>query len=666
VAPRLLLSEVSQAGVASPARVEAGGAQAPAGLEARQEISMARAIRAHCLACGQSAADIALIIHSQCGPAFGTTLVRAHRLAQGIALADVVAQVRARYVNEGRTAPRFSETLLSSYEGGQKRPGPEYLHYLCCVYQAEPADLGYEGPCLCGQGHRAPVLMLSAPQAASHPDPGRDAGPRLRGPDLPGAGRNAPPILTAVPCPGETDAAGPGPAAAVAGPIGRAATQLPAPEPPGPAGTVPAAARLPSVPVASALAPPAPVASPLPGAALPGPALPGPALPGYAPPGPGLPAPAGFAAEPAAPTMGEVDDDAVRRTLLRLMADPGAPAEGRFFGAIERIRRRLDEALVGATVSVAMLDHWEGMSGEYGRQYMTVPPMRLLCDVLLDLGDVRRMCEQRQPLEFVERLCRLAARLSGLAGMTMIDVGDHRLARSFFSTARTAADETADRHLRAWVAVRESLVPLYYGDPAQAAAAARASADLAGHQPCVASVMAPVVEARALARLARARSGGGLPATVGGRGGPGGAEVRRASGALDRAHEALDQLPEDERRDTAFGYTERQLLFHQGDALITLGDHRGADDAFGQALRLYSPAEFLDRSLVTLGQARCRLQAGEPEEALRLSRDTLLGLPSQHRPGIVLRAAQSLGEAVAAKHGDFPAVRDYREVLISG
>ena len=115
-APRLLLSEVSQAGAASPARAGAAGApvQGPAGLEARQEISMARAIRAHCLACGQSAADIALMIHSQCGPAFGTRLVRAQRLALGIALEDVVAQVRARYVNEGRTAPRFSETLLSS------------------------------------------------------------------------------------------------------------------------------------------------------------------------------------------------------------------------------------------------------------------------------------------------------------------------------------------------------------------------------------------------------------------------------------------------------------------------------------------------------------------------------------------------------------------------
>jgi tetratricopeptide (TPR) repeat protein len=640
-APRLLLSEVSQAGAASPARAAAGGAQGPGGLEARQEISMARAIRAHCLACGQSTADIALMIHSQCGPAFGTRLVRAQRLALGIALADVVAQVRARYVNEGRTAPRFSETLLSSYEGGQKRPGPEYLHYLCCVYQAEPADLGYEGPCLCGQRHRAPVLTLSRPAPATAPEPGGTVWPAGYSGAVPGAGLTAPPVLTALPSAGEADPAepaAPGPGAPVAGPIGLTATQLPAREPPGPAQSAPVppeAGSAGSVPAQSAPVPPEAGSA------------------GSVPP-----------AQPGQPSAGEIDDDLVRRALLRQMADPGAAVDGWFFGAIERIRRRLDEALLGATVSVAMLDHWEGMTGEYGRQYMTVPPMRLLCDVLLDLGDVRRMCEQRQPLEFVERLCRLAARLAGLAGMTMIDAGDHRLARSFFSTARTAADETGDRHLRAWVAVRESLVPLYYGDPAQAAAAARAAADLAGHQPSVAGVMAPVVEARALARMARARSGGNMRGDTAGRG-AGGAEVRRASAALDRAHEALDQLPEEERRDTVFGYTERQLLFHQGDALVTLGDNRGADDAFGQALRLYAPAEFLDRSLVTVGQAWCRLQAGEPEEALRLGQGTLLGLPSQHRPGIVLRSARSLGDAVAAKHGDFPAVRDYRDALVS-
>jgi hypothetical protein len=355
--------------------------------------------------------------------------------------------------------------------------------------------------------------------------------------------------------------------------------------------------------------------------------------------------------------VGETDDDMVRRTLLRLMADAAAPVDGRFFGAAERIRRKMDDTLLGATVSATMLDHWEEMACEYGRQYMTVPPMRLLCDVLLDLGDVRRMCEQRQPLEFVERLCRLAAQLAGLAGMTMIDVGDQRLARSFFNTARTAADETGDRQLRAWVAVRESLVPLYYGDPAKAAVAARASADLAGSRPCVAGVMAPIVEARAVARLGRGRTSGAAKSGrrgEGGHSGVGGTELRRARAALEQ------------RRGTAFGYTERQLLFHQGDALVTLGDHLGADDAFGQAMRLYSPAEFLDRSLVTLGRARCRFQAGEPEEALRLGRDTFLGLPSQHRPGIVLRAARSLGEAVAAKHGDFPAMRDYVEAVPTG
>jgi tetratricopeptide (TPR) repeat protein len=416
---------------------------------------------------------------------------------------------------------------------------------------------------------------------------------------------------------------------------------------------------------------PAALAAPAPPRAVPGPARDVPAPP---PDPAGAVTSAGQAGQQAGVAMpvaesspGEADDDLVRRNLLRLMADPGAEAEGRFFGAAERIRRRLDDALLGATVSVTMLDHWEEMAAEYGRLYMTVPPMRLLCDVLLDLGDVRRMCEQRQPLEFVERLCQLAARLAGLAGMTMIDVGDQRLARSFFNTARTAADETGDRQLRAWVAVREALVPLYYGDPAQAAAAARASADLAGQRPCVASAMAPIVEARALARLARARGKGGPSgrAAAAGAGGVAAGAVSRVNAALEQAQQALDGLPTEERRGTAFGYTERQLLFHSGDALVTLGDYRGADDAFGQALRLYSPAEFLDRSLVTLGQARCRLSAGEPEEALRLSRETLARLPSQHRPGLVLRAAYSLGETVAAQHGDFPALRDYRDALVT-
>jgi tetratricopeptide (TPR) repeat protein len=494
---------------------------------------------------GHPPARITADIHAGCVAAFGTTWVRAHRLALGIALGDVVAQVKAWYAREGRPEPRFSETLLSAYESGQKRPGPEYLHYLCAVYRADPPDLGFPGPCFCGQSHRD------------------------------------------------------GPAASWAA---RAAGDFRADTAPQPAPAFPSAPRRADLRDGEA----------------------------------------------------EDDDDVLRRTLLRLIADPGARVTGTFFGAADRIRRRMDDALVSGTVSVTMLDQWEETTAAYGRQYMTVPPLRLLCDVLLDFGDVRRMSERRQPLEHAERLCRLAAQLAGLAGMLMIDAGDPRLARSFFRTARNAADETGDRRLRAWVTVRESLVPLYYGDPGEAAALARAAAGLAGRNPCVAGVMAPVVEARALARQVSKRGEPPQLRTLG-----------RATALLGKAQEELLRLPEADRADTAFGYTGRQFLFHEGDALIAMRDHRRAHRALARALQLYAPTEMLDRSLVTLGVARCLLEADEPEEALRLSRDTLAGLPREHRAQIVVHAARSLGETAAGRHGDVPAVREYREALHS-
>ncbi len=583
-------------GEMNPAGAPDGGTN-PAGPpdgEIRQEISVARRIRAQCLASGRTPAETAAAIHDQCGPVFGTTWIRARRMALGIALADVVAQIRARYEAEGRTPPRFSETLLSAYESGQKRPGPEYLHYLCAVYQADPEDLGYQDPCFCGNRHRKRADLAAGTDAVA-------TGRRLT-------------AVRPVPAPRDgTGAAGGGlPPAGMAAGGGGAVT---------PVTLVPAAAWGEGLEAGGAWGE-------------------GPGAGGAWGEGPGA--------------GGEADDDVVRRALLRLIADAGTPVDGRFFGAADRVRRRMDDALLGGSVSATMLDQWEDTACGYGRQYRSAPPLRLLCDVLLDLGDIRRMCEERQPLDFAERLCRLAARLAALSGMTMINIGDQRLARSFFRTARMAADETGDRHLRGWVAVRESMVPLYYGDPGEAAMLARAGGDLAGRNSSVAGVMAPVMEARALAKLASGENSSVREA------------LERAKAALDRAHLALGGLAGEVRGDTAFGYTERQLLFHQGDALVSLGDHKGAEKAFGRSLQMYSRCEILDRSLITLGRARCRLEADEPEEALRLSRDTVLALPRQHRSGLVVRTARSLGESAAAKHGDLPAIREYREALLTG
>src|SRR5260370_356212 len=179
----------------------------------------------------------------------------------------------------------------------------------------------------------------------------------------------------------------------------------------------------------------------------------------------------GSSQDPGSTELGE-EDIVLRRHLLQLLAGAGvtatAPLDGQLIGAIDGLRRRMDDTLVSATVSPTMLDQWEETILGYGQQYQNTPSLRMLCDVLLDFSEIRRMCDQRQPVELQERLCRIASQLSGMSGLIMINLGDHRLARSFFRTARTAADETADRSLRAWGTVRESLVPMYYGDPREA------------------------------------------------------------------------------------------------------------------------------------------------------------------------------------------------------
>jgi tetratricopeptide (TPR) repeat protein len=165
--------------------------------------------------------------------------------------------------------------------------------------------------------------------------------------------------------------------------------------------------------------------------------------------------------------------------------------------------------------------------------------------------------------------------------------------------------------------------------------------------------MAPVIEARAQARLAQ-RSGRGRRGAL-----------DQARAALDRSHDALGDLPAEETSDAAFGYTERQFFFHAGDTLGMLGDHQEAQRAFARALRLYPSAEVLDATLVTFGQARSLADADEPERAFRLARDTLLALPGDQRTEIVLQSARALAATVTARYAGLPAVTEYLETLCS-
>lgn len=519
-----------------------------------RETEIARRIRARGLAAGRGPAEIAQEIHEVCEPQFGTTKIKAHRLSHGIALADVIEQVRALFERDKKPVPGIGETLLSAYESGMKRPGPEYLHYLCSVYRVEPLALGFEGPCICGHGH----LITRA---------GDDGGPQKeRFATSPGAHE------TRVPSDG-----------------------------------------------------------------------------GY----------------PSA-NGGEEDENVLRRTLLQLLVGGvGAVGAGRIaggaegdrsvlapdsqvLGAIENIRRRMDQTIVSSTVSPAMLDHWEQTTNGFGRLYMNTDPDRLLYDVLLEFSAVRRALESRQPIEMQERLCKMAAQLAGLAGMIMIDLGDHREARAFFRTGRLAADETGDRALRAWVTARESLVPLYYGDPREALILARKSRDLAGQTPCAARTMAPVVEARALAKMTTP-------------GGPRHEVVEQAKRALYRARAAFSQMNASDQEDPAFGYTERQLYFYQGDVLVKLGQTLEADVLLEQALGKYVGGDLLDQTLIRFDRALCRHLEGDLDAALAMAKEALDAISNDYCTDLMLRPAYDLIKTMRAKYGDLPKIMEFQD-----
>jgi tetratricopeptide (TPR) repeat protein len=514
----------------------------------RKEADMARCVRARGLALGHVPQQIAKDIYDQCAPVHGTTRIKAQRLAHGIALSDVVAQVRALYELDGKPRPKLGETLLSAYESGFKRPGPVYLHDLCRVYRVEPEDLGLSAPCVCGRPH-GPAGSGSPPR---EPDSVLKPGTLF----IDNSRQDPFSVTHTV----ETR----------------------------------------------------------------------------------------YRAQGLGDAGGEEEEIVLRRTLLQILAGAGVALDGQFLGAVDSTRRKMDDTLVNATVSPTMLDQWEETASGYGQQYMSTPPLRLLCDVLLDFSEVRRMCGARQPIELQERLCRLAAQLAGLSGVIMIDLGDHRLSRSFFRTARTAADETGDRGLRSWVSVREALVPMYYGDPREALHLARRSQDLAGRTPNVAAAMAPIVEARALGMLVKR---GRVDATD------------SAKRAIARGQAVFGRLGKEEIADTAFGYTDRQLAFHIGNTYTNLGDHRNAEENLRRALTLYPAAEELDRTLISLDRAACRLQEDEPDEALNGARDILLGLSPGHRTDIIIQRARQVAGAAAAKYGEIKSVREFRDAL---
>ncbi|MFI6816105.1 XRE family transcriptional regulator [Nonomuraea sp. NPDC050328] len=502
------------------------------------ETAFARGIRAKGLAEQLSLRQIADQIYQGGRERFGTTQMKAARLARGIKLRDVVEQIRAHFELAGRDTPGIGETLLSAYESGLKRPGPEYLHYLCTVYEADPEQLGYSSGCVCGAPTHARVVRPSAFEPPSarllHEPP---PAPSLRG------------------------------------------------------GTTAAGSRWTA---------------------------------------------------------------ALHDMLLQILSGGHAGPEEvqQVVAAAAGIRDELDATLSATTISSTMVDHWEASLGSYSQQYLTEPPLRVLLDAVLDFSHLIPHLRNRQPIDVQIRLCRVAAHLAGLVGMLYINVGDHRQARTWFRTARLAADETGDRALRGWVLAREAFLPLYYGTPQEALSLAKQALNVAG-QTGTASVLSAIIQARAGALLSTDRQTDQAAAV---------SHVKRA---ITRARAALACLRDSERGDPVFGYSEEQLLWHQGEAMARMGHAMEAELLLERALKR-TTGRVLDLALTKLSLAWCRMLQESPADALSLVINALSDLPEQNRPYLVMLRGHELEQQLVRRgHGDHPDMATLRLLLCS-
>ncbi|WP_433357206.1 helix-turn-helix domain-containing protein [Microtetraspora malaysiensis] len=327
-------------------------------------------------------------------------------------------------------------------------------------------------------------------------------------------------------------------------------------------------------------------------------------------------------------------DDARRRALFHHATLMGRP-DGRFFAEVEGIRHDLDRALAIGTVTEDQLDRLDEQVLRHRREYMTTPPMPMLCRVMLEIADVRKLTVMRQPASAQRRLLTATTMLALLSADALMKLGDTRQAHAWYGTARTASDDVGDLRLRALVRAQQTMLLYYYGDLNETVRLAREARMLAGSAPSSPAALAAAAEARALARMG---------------------DGKAARTALAEAEQIFARMRGLRQDDLAFVFTEKRMVFYRTGTLIELGDAQPIEaiDAFPPGFQTIDPA------LILLDQAAHLARNGDHEEACRIAAEALSQVPAEHRTSIVVTRAKAL---LADADPRRPAVRHLSRVL---
>jgi len=319
------------------------------------------------------------------------------------------------------------------------------------------------------------------------------------------------------------------------------------------------------------------------------------------------------------------------------------PASTRTAARVEALRQDLDDTVSQGAPTTAALDDWEQTIARHGRATRDRAAGLLLDDLAGDLRDLQQLHARCRSVSALRRLVRMVAQMSGLVCLTFIKLDDRPAFRRWARTARIAATEADDLETLAWVLAHEAYGHYYSGDLAEAINVAQAAQAVTGEAACVGAVLAVALEARAHAALGRHR------------------ETREA---LGRAEAILARLDAGLLVASAFGYSEAQLRFHEGNAYTHLGDVRAAWTAQGRALELCSPGDYTDRTMIQLDRARCLMHGGDPAAGMAYMLEALAALPDEQRQGLITLRAHEVLQAVPSRHRELTPVHEVRDLLM--
>lgn len=125
----------------------------------------------------------------------------------------------------------------------------------------------------------------------------------------------------------------------------------------------------------------------------------------------------------------------------------------------------------------------------------------------------------------------------------------------------------------------------------------------------------------------------------------------------------LGELAPSEVNNSAFGYNEGQLRFHEGNAYTHLGDTHAAWRAQQRALQLCPDSDYMDLTLTRLDRTICLVREGDVTAALEYATGALAPLTEPQRRGIITLRGRDVLAVLPRRQRTLPAMRQLCELL---